>query len=151
MPVSSHRQAVDRYGRFRGIELRWSSRRPHWLAPQELAPFLKTFDKVTHRLRNIGYNGPVTVDSFRFRTPDGTIKLHPLGEINARLSFGFVARALLERLAPIFPELEHDLVTTALRFGSKPAWQDPTRTIPLVYSTEACPLEMALDLLARAS
>lgn len=149
MPVSSHRQTIDRFGRFRGIELHWSTRRPHWFAPPELERVLETVDGATQRLRDIGYCGPVTVDLFRFRTPDGTIKLHPLGEINARLSFGFVARALVGRLAPAFPDLDRDLGLAALRFGNKPGWRDPTHTIPLVHPTETCPIEIALDITSR--
>ena len=38
------------------------------------------------------------VDAFAYRDGDGTRRFHPLCEINARLTFGWIARALAARL-----------------------------------------------------
>jgi hypothetical protein len=46
-----------------------------------------------------GYRGPFGVDAFRWRDPAGGAHFHPLCEINARLTFGIVARALANRIA----------------------------------------------------
>jgi hypothetical protein len=49
------------------------------------------------RLHGIGYSGAFTLDAFVYRD-HGMRKLHPLCELNARHSFGHVARALHGRL-----------------------------------------------------
>jgi len=50
-------------------------------------------------LRDAGYRGPFGLDAYLHRDREGREVVHPLGEINARLTFGHVARALEERLA----------------------------------------------------
>ncbi len=44
-----------------------------------------------------GYTGPFGVDAWRYVDATGATRFHPLGEVNARLTFGFVARALVDR------------------------------------------------------
>ena len=53
-----------------------------------------------------GYKGMFGVDAWTYRDAAGDIALHPVGEINARFTFGAVAAALVERLrgAGAFPE-----------------------------------------------
>lgn len=48
-------------------------------------------------LRDAGYRGPFSVDAFLYRSPSGAVAVQPLVEINARLSFGHLARAAAER------------------------------------------------------
>jgi hypothetical protein len=60
-------------------------------------------------LHCLGYAGPFTVDAFVYRD-DGTLLLHPLCELNARHTFGHVARGLRARLG-----------TRVLGFGTPPA------------------------------
>jgi hypothetical protein len=43
-----------------------------------------------------GYAGPFAVDAFAYRDCDAR-KFQPLSEINARFSFGWIARALAQR------------------------------------------------------
>jgi len=45
-----------------------------------------------------GYRGPLGVDAFAYRDATGARAFHPLCEINARYTFGAVARALARRL-----------------------------------------------------
>lgn len=40
-----------------------------------------------------GYLGPFSVDAFAWRDPAGAVRLQPMSEINARLTFGLLARA----------------------------------------------------------
>ena len=54
--------------------------------------------EVGEALEQDGYRGPFGIDAFIHRLPDGTARLHPLGEINARMTFGLVARALVDRV-----------------------------------------------------
>ena len=88
--ASFHRQLVDDDGRFYGIELL-----P--LSAIDLA-LTRTVEQVGEALRRAGYVGPFGVDAWRYRDERGTVRLNPLGEINARMTFGLVARALAERL-----------------------------------------------------
>jgi hypothetical protein len=88
--ASFHRQLVDEDGRFYGIELL-----PLWSIDPEL---VQTVEAVGEALRRAGYVGPFGVDAWRYRTEKGTVRLNPLGEINARMTFGLVAAALSERL-----------------------------------------------------
>ena len=43
-----------------------------------------------------GYLGPFSVDAYLWRDPTGAIRLQPMSEINARLSFGLLARIAAE-------------------------------------------------------
>jgi hypothetical protein len=87
--ASFHRQLVDDDGRFYGIELL-----PLSAIDLELS---RTVEAVGDALRRAGYVGPFGVDAWRYRDPSGTVRLNPLGEINARMTFGLVAVALAER------------------------------------------------------
>ncbi|HEV7518312.1 MAG TPA: hypothetical protein VGR07_18600 [Thermoanaerobaculia bacterium] len=97
--VGSHNQIVDREGRFRGIELTVDPQgmdRPQDWESQLLLAF--TVYRMVEALEEAGYHGPFGIDAFRHRLSDGRVVLHPLGELNARMTFGLVARALVRRL-----------------------------------------------------
>ncbi|MEC8934328.1 MAG: hypothetical protein VX958_02590 [Planctomycetota bacterium] len=49
--------------------------------------------------REEGYLGPLEVDCWSWRDENGADRFHPLGEINARISFGLVGRAIIEKLS----------------------------------------------------
>ena len=51
-------------------------------------------------LHRVGYTGPFTVDAFVYRAGTAHV-LHPLCEVNARYTFGHVARALQSRLGTV--------------------------------------------------
>ena len=81
-----HRQTVDVKGQFVGIEL---------LA--EAPPgMMEAVEGAGRALQRAGYAGPFGIDAWEYRAPDG-LAFNPLGEINARMTFGLVARALAER------------------------------------------------------
>ena len=103
-----HQLLVEPNGAFRGI------RPARGNAPAELT---RTYVAVVRALAEQGYDGPVGIDAFLHR--DG---FHPLCEINARMSFGRVARALGDRLG-----LSGPMVT--LRFGRR---QPPDGSVPLI-------------------
>ncbi len=63
------------------------------LGAADRATLTDTVTAVAARLGQLGYRGPFVVDGFVHDRG-----LHPLGEINARLTFGLVARAWAERL-----------------------------------------------------
>ena len=90
--VGIHGQHVDGKGQFAGIDLKPS------LSGAERDLLLETVESVASALRRAGYVGPFGIDAWRYRKPGGEEIFHPLGEINARLTFGRVAWALAERL-----------------------------------------------------
>jgi hypothetical protein len=89
--VGIHGQKVDRKGQFAEIDLHPD------LSRQERDRLLRTVEAVADRLRNAGYVGPFGIDAWRYRTETGTA-LNPLGEINARMTFGLVAWTRAGRL-----------------------------------------------------
>jgi hypothetical protein len=107
--VGVHGQKVDIKGQFEGIDLQ------PVLSEAERARLLETVESVGTALQRKGYMGPFGIDAWRYRTESGEEILHPLGEINARMTFGLVAWALAERVEG----------AVLLRFGrelpSKPA------------------------------
>lgn len=58
----------------------------------------RVVDHAGRALAAAGYRGPFAVDAFVHRALDGRLQLRALCEINARLSFGWIAAALAERL-----------------------------------------------------
>lgn len=84
--VGIHGQKVDRKGQFAEIDL------DPTLSLQDRGRLLETTEAVAEKLRDAGYVGPFGIDAWRYRTAAGTV-LHPLGEINARMTFGLVAWA----------------------------------------------------------
>lgn len=93
-----HRLRVDPQGQFAGIEVDLDAPGAG-LEPDEEALFDRTVEEAGAALAREGYTGPFGLDAWRYRDRAGAIHFHPLGEINARLTFGFVARALAEHQA----------------------------------------------------
>lgn len=89
-----HASAVDPCGRFEGIDAPLDPGRG------DAAALVAVGRCVGSRLARAGYRGPFGVDAFLHRLGEREV-LHPLGEINARLTFGHVAHALVERLGPL--------------------------------------------------
>ena len=89
--VGIHGQRIDRKGQFAGIDLH-----PN-LSPQDRGRLLETTEAVAASLRRAGYVGPFGIDAWRYRREDGALVLNPLGEINARMTFGLVAWTEHER------------------------------------------------------
>lgn len=87
-----HAIHTDPRGGFRGIGLE----RPP-LEAAEHDQLLVTAERVAHALQQAGYRGPFGIDAFVYRDR-GERRLHPLCEINARYTFGHIARALGEQL-----------------------------------------------------
>ncbi|MCZ6793726.1 MAG: hypothetical protein O7J95_08950 [Planctomycetota bacterium] len=98
--LGGHLQSVDGAGRFRGVTV-VAAGVTAGTPPLDEALVERrdrALGSVGDRLRATGYRGPCTVDAFRYRDRAGREDVQILGEINARLSFGLVARAFVERL-----------------------------------------------------
>ncbi|MDX2092746.1 MAG: hypothetical protein SFX73_33075 [Kofleriaceae bacterium] len=87
-----HGLRTDTRGGFVGVELA-----PPALAPDERALLAETAEAAGRALFDYGYAGPYALDAFVYRGADGMRRFHPLCEINARYTFGWVARALGRR------------------------------------------------------
>jgi hypothetical protein len=92
--LEPHRIATDPRGGFLGIEL--SPRLDPGVAEQLCAVARAA---ATRLAAQTGYCGPFTIDAFVHRLPRSAgHQLHPLCEINARHSFGWIAHALARRI-----------------------------------------------------
>lgn len=69
------------------------------LTDDESAALRRAVDAVAHALDARGYRGPFGIDAFRWRDAAGADRFLPVCEINARLTFGRVARALAAKIA----------------------------------------------------
>jgi hypothetical protein len=94
-------------GNFFGIELR-----PEVLDVGEHDQLVTTAERVAQRLHDAGYRGPFGIDAFVHRVA-GERRLHPLCEINARHTFGHVARALGRRFGATRLEFGRDVPASA--------------------------------------
>jgi hypothetical protein len=98
-----HTLLSDQRGSFLGIDIVEPA-----LTEAEHSELARVVAAAGARLHALGYSGAFTVDAFVFRDR-GMRKLHPLCELNARHTFGHVARALHARLG-----------TRVLGFGTPP-------------------------------
>jgi hypothetical protein len=92
--VSMHGQTVDIKGQFAGIDPDAAG-----LSERDRERLKEIAMAVGTALRREGYAGPFGIDAWHWRRPDGSVAFHPLGEINARMTFGLVQRALVQREA----------------------------------------------------
>ena len=93
-----HRLHVDRRGQVVGIELAVSGPGDGGLRADELARLRSVVAETAAALVAAGYRGPFGVDAWRYRDLDGAVRFHALGEINPRLTLGWIGRALVDRL-----------------------------------------------------
>jgi len=125
-PLQWHLNAVDDQGRFSGIGIDHEGFNPP-------PPCTHAAERVREALRESGYHGSFGVDGYFIPTEDSAsaLNVNPLCEINARLTFGAVAHALIERVRPHLddPPVILDLWTG---HGAPP----PRAITPLVLPTE---------------
>jgi hypothetical protein len=79
-------------GDFRGIGS------PAALEPAESVLLAATAAEAGRALAKAGYRGPFGIDAFRWKDAQGGQRFHPLCEINARLTFGRVARTIASKV-----------------------------------------------------
>lgn len=113
--ILHHRLEVDESGGFRGVEIGARGEAPPSMSEAERVAAERAARVVGGALIDLGYRGPFGIDSFRWRAADGEVRFHPLCEINARMTFGLVARVLAERVLGVGERAEGRSV--ALRFG----------------------------------
>jgi hypothetical protein len=87
-----HGLRTDARGGFLGIELA-----PPALESAERTRLTNLVEAAGRAMFERGYIGPYAIDAFAYRDSSGMRRFHPLCEINARYTFGWVARALGRR------------------------------------------------------
>jgi hypothetical protein len=107
-----HTLLCDPRGAFVGIDLLEPA-----LTNEEHAQLARTVEASGRRLHALGYRGAFTIDAFVYRQ-HGVRTLQPLCELNARHSFGHVARALAGKLG-----------TRMLGFGTPPTDEPAPRVL----------------------
>jgi hypothetical protein len=91
--AAPHRLRTDARGGFVGVALDPAA------PPAIAAPLVAIARAAAAQLAaDTGYRGRFAIDAFTYRDAAGAEHLHPLCEINARLTFGWIARALAARL-----------------------------------------------------
>jgi hypothetical protein len=93
-----HRVEMAPSGAFRRITVPPDPLSPPWLPGGERLAMARAVEAAATALGKAGYSGPFGVDAWKYRDPAVGPRLHPIGEVNARMTFGLVARALVERL-----------------------------------------------------
>ena len=88
--ILAHRLHVDGLGQFRGVTID-----PAFEPPDQLGAAARDVGQALHAR---GYRGPFGIDAWHGRDADGAEIFQPLSEINARLTFGHVARKFAERI-----------------------------------------------------
>ena len=146
--VGRHRLSVDRDGRFTGLELIVGGPRCEppdpWLEEAERAAFDRALERTARRLGETGYRGPFGIDCWRYRRSDGRRGFHPLGEINGRMTFGLVARELVDRLRrPLGLALE---ARVRLVFGTRCPALRGHDIVPLFESAPPAPRAIWLEI-----
>ncbi len=129
-----HRQSVDSVGRFLGVEVAVGRQLPaSWLDARERADFETALAGTAEALGQAEYSGPFGIDAWRYRRADGSVGFHPLGEINGRMTFGLIARALVDRLQ--IPLGLRPGARIRLRFGKPADSSHGVPTVPLLVPT----------------
>ena len=90
-----HRLDIERSGVFRAAVIDDSG--ATIAHPTFLTEVVDTAATAGDALRAAGYRGPFSIDAYLWRDEAGAPRLQRLSEINARLTFGLVARAAAER------------------------------------------------------
>jgi len=129
--VGVHRQHLSDRGGFAGIDVvvgarlgavagTASARRLLALSESERTALVSALEDTGAALLRGGYTGPFGVDAWRYRDAAGGTAFHKLGEINARLTFGWVARATVDRVAAALGWDEGPPRRVSLRVGRPP-------------------------------
>ena len=94
--IGFHRVLMTGGGAWSGIRPFGAESAPDGLDDAETAALTNALRRAGAWLGGEGYQGAFGIDAWRHRDADAMPGFHALGELNARLTFGFVARRLAE-------------------------------------------------------
>ena len=123
-----HRLLVTPSGGFRGVVVTPGGGIPPGLRNDESKQLVASAKAAGIRLLANGYEGPFGVDAFAYRSQSGERRFRAQCELNVRMTFGFVAAALVARLGP--RQAWDTKLPVALRFGAGPV--PKSASIPLL-------------------
>ncbi len=141
--IGVHELEVEPEGRFSGIIVSRGRTLAERVPAFARVLLESTAREVGERLREREYRGPFGVDGW-IDVRDGRETLHPLGEINARLTMGFVARAFCDRLGS-----GRDDGAAALRLGR--VLPEPSAVTALLAPAADAPVAAWFDPDVRAT
>ncbi|MCB9899075.1 MAG: hypothetical protein H6825_13800 [Planctomycetes bacterium] len=93
-----HGLLSDGRGRFGGIVVGAAGGTPVDIGAAHARELEASALRAGEALAEAGFRGPFAIDAFVYRGSDGEPTLRPLVELNPRLTFGLLARALVERV-----------------------------------------------------
>ena len=94
--VGFHRSETTGGGAFRGLRPLPEAPVEGGMTADEMEALHAAVRAAGEWLLAEGYEGPFGIDAWRWTDDAGQTRFHALGELNARLTFGFVARRLAE-------------------------------------------------------
>ena len=97
--LGSHGLETSPQGRFLGLVFDSPAPAVGLAAPADRDELEAAVTAAAEVAREEGYLGPLEIDCWSWRDENGADRFHPLGEINARISFGLVGRAIIEKLS----------------------------------------------------
>ncbi len=144
--LSWHRLENSSQGQFLGATLAFESETAPGLYPEERDLLDRAIHEAGKALYKMGYRGAFTVDAWRYRDSSGAIRFHPLGEINARLSFGLVLKKWASRLYELGRIDSSDFLRLVISSSSE---NFSKSSIPLVFPTSDDPFSIHLEVLTK--
>ena len=132
--LGSHGLETDSQGRFRALVFAPRPPAPGLAGPAEGEKLEAAVSAAADAARKAGYLGPLEVDCWSWRDGSGGNHFHPLGEINARVSFGLIGRAIIEKLSESTGWLKRE--PARLVIGPPQLRTDSAETIELLSVAE---------------
>lgn len=132
--LGSHGLETDSQGRFRALVFDPRPTAPGLAGPAEGEKLEAAVSAAADAARKAGYLGPLEVDCWSWRDGSGGNHFHPLGEINARVSFGLIGRAIIEKLSESTGWLKRE--PARLVIGPPQLRTDSAETIELLSVAE---------------
>lgn len=144
--LSAHRLLVDSRGAFRGLESSACGTLEPWLPPPWIESVERAVLAVGAAAATAGYRGVFGVDGYTFLQGD-RVFCQPLGEINARMTFGLIGRAALGAL----PSIWKNSSAARLLFGPglPPDQRRNDKILPLLHPAPGTPGAIWVELVPK--
>lgn len=140
---AAHGLLSDRRGVFKGCAL-VADERALGFTERERRKLTEAVIAAGRALHGAGYRGPYGIDAYRWRDDRGRLRFNPMSEINARMTFGWLARALVPRVLRALG-IDRRVVRLRVAIGER-ATTIGRDAIPLVLPAEDEPTAAWLEL-----
>ena len=132
--LGSHGLETSPQGRFLGLVFDSPAPAVGLVAPADRDELEAAVTAAAEVAREEGYLGPLEIDCWSWRDENGADRFHPLGEINARISFGLVGRAIIETLGEVAGWCSQE--PARLLIGPQELRDDSAEAIELLHPAE---------------